>query len=534
MGWVRAKILLALILTGALSGQVLAADFEDTISGIQESGTTGGITQAEYDLLNSATENMIKRFQEGRNATSSGGDGRYSGILEMHDSNFDGLTDHGNAANALEGGTEEAAFGEKRLSSKDRQDRLNKIKADHVKNCKRRFTGEKNIAALGTCIASYVSPNVEDKGSAHGDEEEDHRVYAVSDKAFKQSALAGEAYAKGALSDAISTEAQYGNKNPNMRPRPTPGKKQNANIDLLKSEAAWLEEQKSRNVRTGWKYFRAQRFAGVAKGDISEEHELGEKVSSFYGKNESDTTASDQKMGQYLAKRSAILRQDICKDGKPPRDIDDKKGVCPNNEAPMSVRAYAEEKERVGDSGARKSAIATAEKNLKLSKYAQKDVDKNAEAYALCMKAGMWCTDKGPPTRNAQPVIAGTNVYEVKGDVGGAFNDTREFVYHQSERASQGPLNRYMDTVTNMDFNNKNASRKDYVDLQRQVQQAQTAAAEMQRLRPDQASQFNANTRSSNQMFGRNERRDGSVIVPGRRPANFISPLPTTQKYSAP
>src|SRR5690606_30864622 len=121
-------------------------------------------------------------------------DSRYSGTLELHDFDFDGISDHDNSNNALEGGLDSAAIGRKGSRGAPRSEDLDQSRT------------EAGLCSPTTPSAECfnLSGNVIDMGSAHGgnSKTEPHRTYQLTDKAEKAAELAGSEYAQQMFQDA--------------------------------------------------------------------------------------------------------------------------------------------------------------------------------------------------------------------------------------------------------------------------------------------------------------------------------------------
>lgn len=367
-----------------------SGDFHDTTTGTGNSQIKplGNQLSAEDEAkLERGARDQLRKFRKGRASSSVDQASRYSGILEMHDADYDGVSDHDNSANDLEGGMEKVAVGRPGTSGVFRKNALEKSKAEA---CKNRDDG---------CEA--ISGVIVDRGSAHGGPNEPHRVYEVAEEAKKNARAAGESYGRRTITEASTKKGSVTS---------------NADIDLLRTEAAWLEDQKERNLQNGWKFLRAKRLIGSIPGyqptfDIN----VAELVSRVYRSGDPKDAARQD--AEFVREASRIINERA-------------RSTDPNYRPPQ-------------------------------------DAEKTLEKIQSCMGQNKWC-NKGLedlPSKGQDP--------------GNAYTDTRELIYHQSSIAQRAPLNRQIDVMRNMDFSQATDSKtgaKIFSEFQKDVANAQRDA----------------------------------------------------------
>jgi hypothetical protein len=454
------------------SSASIAEKFEISTTGIDNSNAHDGLTPEQIKTLDKKTQDVINRFNKGRTDSSVGGAGRYSGTLEMHDADYDGITDHGNANNALEGGQEDAALGKgSRMPG----------------GAKRNEALEKARRKAGKCTdkpgeyCGNISANLVDRGPAHGkdtpEKREPHRVYELTDEAKKNAEQAGKTYATQVIQDAGQYDASGAKGVRNVgadknQVEVFDGRKwtrQNvaANPELLRSEAAWLEEQKARNVQNGWKMLRAKRLIGQIRAanennigwddqlssdekkeyfkinpgahpNLISDHDVDELVNSTYrsASQTGDTSREDQQLMAALSKKAAaeLARRQ------------------------QYLTMVLKRRGASTDPAVDKRAIEESQKQLQV----------NNDLLAKCMAQGAWCTNNSkldpklrgklpnPPSTaspNApRPTVDLVDIAKAGQDPGAAYQDTRELNYNLADQARRGPLANNVNNVRNSDF----------------------------------------------------------------------------------
>ena len=523
----RHNLLIILALLGAAPS--FAQGFSDTTSGTSESAT--GLSDDELQSLDQYTQKQVERFRRGRESSGKGNLGsRYSGTLEMHDSNYDGISDHENSNNSLEGGVDKAAIGKAGISNRDERNRL--LSEAKEKACKSGSGGD--AAKLANCV-SNSSAVIIDRGSAHGGENDPHRVYELTDKATQAAKDAGSAYANQVGAEATNYDTQ-GLKQVEKTSRQNivrvktivDGKEKietvkiGPDIDLVRSEVAWLEDQKERNIQNGWKYYRAKRLAGGAE---MSDGALGETVSKFYRDADPKNAAKqDAAFAQTVAEQAQLKIEPVCvlNGNISPKP---KNGACP---AGSTSSDLGEALKNETDQNKRLAAIEALKKEKKNDKDFAKNVQETRAKLANCMKEGVWCD------KNMEDLAKKKGVGDPAGN---AASDARELQYYNLQQASRGPLNQFERNVTSMDFNKTTDAKtqgKPYQDMQRQVREAQKAYKdfidEERRTNPNSSylrSGSDPNRMNARQIFGRNAARDGKTLGrSGPGAAGFIGTAP--------
>jgi hypothetical protein len=565
-----------------------AQGFENTTTGTVES--RGGLSPEEIKLLDKESQKQMERYIKGRASSSEDLGSRYSGSLELHDSNFDGISDHGNSANDLEGGLEEASIGKRGLPAtierrkKQLEEKRKQLETALGRKCTpqnpcvnddgrpivvyRDGTSNMDVFADGT------SANIVDVGPAHGKDnpkEQEfvkHRVYDITQKAKDAAQKTGENYARRALYEGVD----YKITNPDRVRRLTNRKdeidvltilpdgskkwvrtKVATDIDVVKSEVAWLEDQKERRIQNDWKFRRAKRMAGDA---LPDETELGETISAIYQKNKGgQTQAEDQKLAALVADIRMLSNKSVCvsPDGSTVAAPDPQNPLkCPatfGNVKPIRAESYTEQnKDKI--QGPTKRAFYDKVRNLGLSKEEVQVRNKAIQEFSTCLKQDAWCDFNGSALTNKN---YGKDLATVKGaDIGDAYTDTREYINNRMERANLGPLNSMSNAMTNLDFNasidQKAKVSQSFQEYQKQVAAAKKAWAELiaqekekERIYPWYKSpyrQSDANRMSARQLFERNVARgDGTTLVDAN--GNPISRTPSqvsqpTSNFRAP
>lgn len=101
---------------------VIAQDFEETTNTKVEDGSfPGGYTQKELDSMSKEQKAIMNKFMKGRYSSAKGESSRYSNILEYHDNNFDGITEHDRANNAAESSGDKVGLGKTGLRGAERR-----------------------------------------------------------------------------------------------------------------------------------------------------------------------------------------------------------------------------------------------------------------------------------------------------------------------------------------------------------------------------------------------------------------------------
>lgn len=448
-------ILFCLLL--AFPGTAQAQGFIDT--------TTGDVEEApEYfgmdadDANTREAQSIINKFKRGRLSSNKDRNSRFSGTLEFHDSNQDGVVDHD--VDPGSGGLE----GELRGLVKGSGSHLDEIAKKAVEeankgNCQKpeggRTTSKDGGPTRTTC--HNMSGIIVDTGAAHGgDKEGYHRTYKLSDEAMEIAERIGKQYGERALDDIMKLyQETYGDR--------LGGQDKVAAVDLKRSEAAWLEQQKETVYDRQWKLLRYARLAGY---DGAEERVAGTRGKNFMHELESKLAngATEQELAEMISVESTLEREAL--------------GFKDNQWVALDSLSTQEEKDAAIQAATRRlnldeeTTIVTlgdlstaseeerrkAADNVREYVAAEPDDDEKErrQKIAGCLEANSWChTDK-------TALIASKGDFEaaekarftaVSGDPGEVFEDTRELIAQKMAEIQTMPVNKIKAHVTNHDFN---------------------------------------------------------------------------------
>lgn len=458
-----------------------------TTSGTQENtSAVGGLTDEEWSDIEKSNRDLKRKVIEGRAEYFIDGRSRQATIMEIHDQNLDGIVDHLNADGSIqEQGTLKAAIGDNPPPETNEAARI--IAVDKAKanagNCKEGKDGKylcRNISAI-----------IVDAGAAHG-EDSSHRVYELTDKAQKNAKDAANQYSKKTLEDS----SQYGNIDGQFVVGSRQGQVQLANgtsvavapnIDVLKSEVAWLETQKRRNINTTWRTLRATR---LVTRNTSEAGSVDNEMSDLILKG-----ANDEVLAQRISARSSGLNGVLVCEG--PKNV---WNLCGENQKSSSNKSTIGSLESKGVNQNRIQELLR-EAESKQSPEQKKKLQAEMNNIKNCLKRDTWCDETFQP---------------VKGDPGNAFNDTRELVYSQLETAQDAPLDQFQNIMSSADFNqgtDRKTKTLPYQQMVKEIQAAQKSAKELQELNKKSGGpNIDPRKQSTVQMFGRcyYRNRDGS------------------------
>ncbi|NCN26371.1 hypothetical protein GW915_02250 [bacterium] len=541
---------LILLLAGQ-SGFAQSNGFDKTSEGVDEDAAeVKGMSADEVKALEQLDADVARQaneFRKGRESSGIGGAGRFSNILEMHD-DYAGTTYHAGPANGLEGRLDKVATGGNNGSETERQKAIadNTGFGDQESNgCKDGFQVQKGPNGQSIKCMN-LSPVLVDKGAAHGanmiDTDKDgtpdtintHRAYELTDDAKKESEKAGADYATQVISDATLKEfsqdsqqaAQAVGVNRSISEQDggvfvtttQNGEQvtiqQSPNIDLLRSEYSWLEQQKRDYADRAWKTLRAARLAGVRTqefGGRDETTEFNSLVSNSMGDKD-----QDQKLAERIAEKSLLANEQFCIDdnGKPTlapfdpatkqyspcpssgstapdpnafennlRNLASSRGVTDNTvESLMKSAGFRKKRASNGeelddwDTTATTTVTSIDLDQLKAvvptnqisqlydearqvaqqrnDKYDQ-ELAEDTQKIIPCLERDKWCYGRTKTFRRApDPDDPSKPVLygEVQGDPGAAFDDTREYVYSSYARALRAPLAEQKRLMQNLDF----------------------------------------------------------------------------------
>ena len=615
----------------ASAGFAQSTQFGETTTGsVQEKEF--GISAEEIATLDKTSQEILTKFKNGRVSSFKDVKSRYSGHLEMHDEDLDGLTDHRirKGQQNLEGQTDEAAFGSviedakqrafeiDGIISNDKQKDEDRI-VNNVGNCKNGYIDGKKPED-GGIPCQNISANILDAGPAHGQDVatlddkrhiEKHRFVKVSDKAAANAKKAGENYGNATIEAAGSMDADalrasdpnakvvnVGKGKTQIEETYADGTKKVIKIapdlDLLRSEYAWLEEQKKHRYDQSWKTLRASRLAGgIGESYADKAGGVDDGLANMVASN-----ASDDIIAKNIVERQALstkLDGAYCIPKNASMPVLCSKLSAPEREQGRYLSDYMRdtsvpgaEKRRAWDTA--KNSYATDDPDG--YKSVQKEITENLPEAKRCLGRDVWCqtiSQKTGTLRNQRAALANKNpsdpgikaiddqlaaiqkqrdegklknFVEVKGDVGAAFTDTREFVNARASRAWEGPVDQMINTMKSADFNERidqanakgAANGTPWADMVKQVKNIQKIQADLEKDKQEYAAKsgkgqqyegykgtvkfnkgnFNTSTQSVMQMFGVNRSRDGRTLVEGRSPSNNRGIAPTQRPATSP
>lgn len=573
----------------ALSASAQQSKFFDTTDGNPKTDTKGGILPSDEATISAETQKLLDRFRSGRYSSNKDGKSRYSGILEMHDEDFDGVTDHDNPGNSLEGGMDEAAIGQKGGSGENRRKALAKQR-ENAGNCKDGFVnGNKKFPCKN------ISAVIVDRGAAHGpggekDAEEPHRILELSDKAYAKAKQAGQAYGDSAVNAAedyvgpapagaqgikdknglvTSMKVQSGDQTTTV--------KVGANVDLLKSEYAWLERQKQRQIDLEWQSLRAARLAGAEKDPTAIR-----LFADVFGNNNMSDQQRQQEAATRIFEWSQISDLDVCmKSGEFLKSDSNGKPNCSgeNNDPIGTLSEFLSQKQ---DPDLAQKKWAEARKLVGQGDLKPKEKKEMAQEVAKirnCLGRDVWCYDRkhamAAMQKNNQNGNGGGNNANargnnnnqkdltwtpVQGDPGNAFDDVREALFNRLSAANAGGLDNFKKVMSTIDFNEKTDAKtntKPFREMMEQLKKAQAAAKLVQSGQGDteqvennqgqmvsvrqngiqvssqniygNKQNFDTKTMNTLSLFGRNPARDGGALANVPMP---VGPQPITSENS--
>ena len=440
--------------------------FTDTSTGSDDtSAAYGGISKEEAAILQKGMQKKIKNFKAGRTSSGSGDnvESRYSGVFEMHDADFDGVTDHDGGANAMEAASEKTAAGSLGLRGAARQKKMDEIKAQ---NCK----GAKNVNA---CLANSKSSVLMDRGPAHGADKpndyEQHRVYELDEKVQKAAKEAGKQYANQAAFDASEATpdgvyTKKGSKKNTVSVTTSKGKKEveiGPNIDLLRDEASKLEQIKQREVNNQWKFLRAERLVKGYISTIASSIPVGAKENpQGYSSKALQDDLLESRQGFFHNSRLSDLVSTSYRDA----------------DTEANVAAY-DSKFSAGLESLVRQMLS--EHKVNATGQNQKDLNKqmadSTKKLTACMKSGTYCHDGTQPARMVKGKQVNSAFDVEKGDPGNTFTDTREYIYERVDAANRGGAANFKRNMQgNSDFNDhtdslQKGSEKSYGSMMKQA-----------------------------------------------------------------
>lgn len=585
--------------------------YNDSTTGGSDENTSvfGGISQEEIDALNQAEQAALKKFREGRQSSAKDSQSRFSG-LEFHDEDGDGIADHDNTANDMEGGMDIAAIKQKGLRGQEREDKLQEARARAGKNCVPHPDGLKDGdkkpiyirkgsykkstipgAPADYAFCTNISANLVDMGAAHGDDATDpHRVYELTEEAYNKATNfdSGKKYSDYSLS-MFNSAANYdakkyglgvakniGSDKSQIQVQQPNGQTQIVNvapdIDLLRSEAAWLEQQKLASIEKHRLSLTMKKYLGAEGSDFDK------GASSLVWANGTIDENAKKLLAQRIAEDGPVGNNSYVDNSNPGRpvtidknDFTTKRDSCitsagTNSDAKracyqkfMTLSDFMSDqstngadKKRLWEEG-RRAVASSQDRNVQQElKDAQADVD----LYKECLETGTWCINAEKVRQKIKADYAKANpngpdlspqqldkemkkqlqgydpakpkvLYKFTGsDVGVAFTDTREYNLTQLEIASKGPLGNFERTMRGMDLGpevDQKTGSTQWKKLKVEIDRArntykdiQDTQKKLEKENPGYKSKylganFDENKQNTYQLFMRQKGRDGTT-----------------------
>ncbi len=578
--------ILALVLQVGMVDRLRAqGGYMDTTEGAADKEAqgklSGGLKKEEIDRMTKEQQAMYKRLKDGRYPTSTSSKSRYSTKLEIHDLNGDGITDHDGAANGLEGPMDKVAIGSSGTGGQARQDALQQ-NTDPTRAPNYKAPTNQSAAQQLANKKVNISPILLDKGGAHG--AGPHRIYELKAEAIKASTDAGTAYGKEAVREATAKfEDGVKDSNGGSVEFAKEGEKVLVDVDLARSEFAFLEEVKDKQIKQQKRGIIVDRLAGL---EAVQGRKLG-KVNY----NDSNNTlangkpnlqfrqmiangASNAEIAQRIAEQDIIGTKDVC--GSPSRpeicdpnnnrhktqiadsqthsDLKNKGKNFDPNLIIKNVSEYAAQNSTGGSGAASNIESLYNQGRAQLSAQEKTEIAKNKSKIDACISSDAWCYDRKHAqdaasaaaegaAPNSQPPSADKFLYEkyTGSDPGGVYDDTREAIYRNLDRARSGALgssaggaNSFEKNFgSNIDFTSKTdgqTASRPYTSMMDEVAKARKLAKEFQanEAAADERARelgikitgskfldpayFNPDTMNVQQLFGRDPARDGTTL----------------------
>jgi len=480
------RISLALLCFLGTAGAVRAAgEFSDTTTGsTEEKPESFGLP--ENRALTTRGKNIMKRFKAGRLSSAQDVNSRYAGFLEMHDANQDGVTDHdvSDSNNGLEGRMSKLLPAGKTLEERTAESRK---KANQQMCGKEEGTWEEKTDKLGNKIRgsrACFSPSgiIVDMGATHGGDQSPHRKLRLSKEAAESAGEAGKEYGEAAIKNIEDIMRDEYGLDANMKV---------AAIDQLKSEAAWLEEQKTNAYDRSWKSLRAARLAGM---ETSEDTAIGAGADFMHEVDlEISKGAGDEVIAEKIALNSRIQGEQVVNTGtesNPKWELYDQKKhetllTGKSEEQLQKIKSEFANIPRDQKDLLHAEALESARKATENDESYQEEVAK----IQGCMNKDVWChNQRTAAEEESKQAAAGGSATSsstpkkslaftaVEGDPGSVFQDTRELVNIKLSDAQKAPIDKIEGIVTNFDFN-----RETDPEYFKQLDELQKNSADMQK-----------------------------------------------------
>jgi hypothetical protein len=543
------------ILASVFSPSISFAKFDKTSEGPNEdTGWAGGISEAETKQLDADVQKQVEQFKKGRESSGIGGRGRYSGSLEMHD-DFTGVTYHPDAGSGLEKPMDQVATKGKNGSEAERQKALEENRGNAGRCKDGMVTGSDG----SKYACKNLSPILVDKGPAHpkdaqSAEYDDHRIYELTKEAKEAAGKAGTGYAEQVIQDATDptlkqeVQQEYSQRgissstSMNSRGRITRTTRANgktntsevgAEVDLLRSEYAWLEDQKRQYTDRAWKSIRAARLAGIP---TNRQYEPGTRndMTEFISLVSNDP-GNDDAIAQRILERKELGLTQFCMDasGKlivktpqsapncftPPAAASgapsstDPSGLSAaelaykqklqdlaksnnrtlsDNDANMLAKQMASGSVSLSDANKLTDAQGTQQlygearaNRGNLSPDQQKQMQKDIAKVKACLQRDTWCPSNDVTLQNGKQLKA----FEAANDSAADFSpDVREFMYVRYRGALDGPLADMKNAMTFDDFRASTDAATGstiYGDFVKEWEKAMQAAAKVEKVNAD-------------------------------------------------
>jgi len=504
-----ASISKKLLLTGAVFlfatanvNRAHAQGFIDTTSGnIDEKAN--GIKGDNYDRK---SQDIINQFKRGRISSAKDVSSRFSGHLEFHDSNQDGVVDHdvGDGNQGLEGKVKSLLPSGRDLLEQAR----NSSKKANVEKCgdEKGTAAETKDSAGKTIPSGYracFNPSgiIVDDGATHGGDKSRHRKYKLSAGAMAAAKESGEAMGIKTIEDAQKAIRAIKGGDSGTKV---------AALDLLRAEAVWAEDQKESQYERSWQTLRAARLIGadnVAETQAGTEgaaimHEVDEIISNAASKEE-----ADEKVAEAIAAASTVKSQRMIvdqhgnwtpldpskenqlnsasnpfktlPDDQLRRYVEDTRPGIEEKDVVLAIESLkgqekvtlsVDELQKLGIEDKQMRQARDQAKSFILSNESTKEsVDKAKKALLdnECLKADVWCHNKNTSTGSLPSESApsnGTaatsteqkpNLYDrfEGSDPGDIFQDTRELANINAQKAIKAPVADMRRIISNADFN---------------------------------------------------------------------------------
>jgi sulfur transfer protein SufE len=475
---------MALVCLIGTAGLARAGEFSDTTTGrTEEKPESFGLP--ENRALTNRGKNIMKRFKAGRLSSAKDVNSRYAGFLEMHDANLDGVTDHdvSDGNKGLEGRMTNLLPAGKTLEERTIESRK---KANQQMCGKEEGTWDEKTDSKGNKTQggrACFSPSgiIVDMGAAHGGDKSPHRKLRLSKEAAEGAGEVGKEYGEATIKNVEDIMREEYDLPANMKV---------AAIDQLKSEAAWLEEQKSNSLDRTWKSLRAARLAGI---ETSEDTAIGAGADFMHEVDlEISKGADDAVIAEKIALNSRIQGEDVVNTGtesNPKWELYDEKKhknlfTGKNPEQEQKLRAQFADIPRDQKDLLHAEALEAARQASEKDETYQEEVAK----IKGCMNKDVWCHNQrtaaeaeskesqsgAAPSSGAKPKSLAFTA--VEGDPGSVFQDTRELVSIKLSDAQKAPIDKIEGIVTNYDFNREtdpeyfkelDALKKNSADMQK-------------------------------------------------------------------